>query len=149
MNGSDFIKSQLALRAWRDAFSEGLDGMRAVCHAFRNRANAGWWGGDWIQILAHHKDASSQIEPDSDDLPDPRVYSFQCLLQEIDGIFSGQTKDDITMPAQPAFQASMYRPALYYAKLNEISSEWFLENISRNTKDHSRVAVVGQLVFFS
>ena len=149
VTGAEFIKSQLALRAWRDAFSEGLDGMRAVCHVFRNRANAGWWGGDWIQILSHHKDASSRIEPDSDTLPDPRVYSFQCLLQEIDGIFSGAAKDDVTVPVLPTFTAGVYRPVLYYARLDQITNDWFLENISRKTAEHPRLAQVGQIFFFA
>jgi len=149
VQGSDFICGQLALAAWRDGFSEGLEGMRAVAFCVRNRVNAGWWNGDWVSVLAHHRDYSYRTELYDDTLPDPRVFSFQCLLQEINGIFSNQTKDDVTVPVQPSFVQNVYKPALYYAKLNEITNDWFLENISRNTAVHSRVATVGALTFFS
>lgn len=149
MTGSDFIKAEMARLAYHDAFSEGINGMLAVCFTLRNRVNLGWWGGDWISVLSHHRDYSYRVEPYPDTLPDPRVFSFQTLLQEIDGIFSGQRTDDITVPAQPSLQAGAYRPMLYYAKLDGITNEWFLENISRNTAQHSRVAQVGQLFFFS
>ncbi len=149
MTGSDFICGQLALRAWHDGFSEGLDGMRAVAHTVKRRVDAGWWGGNWVDVLAHHRDYSYRTEAYPDTLPDPRVYSFQCFLQEVNGIFSGQQPDNVTVPAQPSFVASAYRPALYYAKLNEITNDWFLEQISRQPQIHSRVAQVGALTFFS
>src|SRR6266481_297945 len=149
MQGTDFLCGQLALLAWRDGFTEGLSGMEAVCFVIRNRVNAGWWGGNWVDVLAHHRDYSYRTELYPDTLPDPRVYSFQYLLQEINGIFSGQRKDDVTVPNQPSFVASAYKPALYYAKLNEINRDWFLENISRQPQIHSRVAQVGALTFFS
>jgi hypothetical protein len=149
MTGSEFICGQLALKAWQDGFTEGLDGMRAVAFAIRNRVNAGWWGGDWISVLSHHADYSAKTEPYSTDLPDPRVYSFQCLLQEINGIFNNSAKDDVTIPAQPSFQAGVYKPVLYYAKLDEITNDWFLENISRRPDLHPRSAQVGQIFFFS
>ena len=134
--------------AYLDGFSEGLDGMRAVCHTLKNRNEAGWWGGNWTDLLSNHRMYSARIEPYPDTLPDPRIYSVQCLLQEIDGIFSGAQKDDVTVPANPSFQANVYKPALYYARLDLISNPWFLENISRNPA-HSRIAQVGQLFFFS
>jgi hypothetical protein len=134
--------------AYLDAFSEGLNGMLGVCFVLRNRVNAGWWGGDWIQVLSHHRDYSAKTAPYPDTLPDPRIYSIQCLLQEVTGIFSGSREDDITKPTSPTFKPSVYQPALYYAKLNEISNPWFLENISRNP-DHGRIAQVGGLTFFS
>src|SRR6267142_6342257 len=130
MNGSDFLKAELARFAYLDGFEEGLNGMLAVAFVIRNRTNAGWWGGDWSQVLSHHRDYSAYVEPYPDTVPDPRIYSFQCLLQEIDGIFSGQRTDDVTVPANPSFTASVYRPALYYARLDKISNPWFLENIS-------------------
>jgi hypothetical protein len=149
MDGSSFIKAEICRLAYLDGFSEGLNGMMAISFVLRNRVNAGWWGGDWVNVLSHHKDYSYRTEPYPDTIPDPRVFSFQTLLQEIDGIFSGQRVDDITVPVQPSFQPSAYPKALYYAKLDSISNPWFLESISRNTQQHSRVAQVGQLFFFS
>lgn len=148
MQGADFIKAQLARRAWLDANEEGLNGMMAVCFAYRNRQRAGWFGGNWVEILSHHRDASSRTEQDPETVPDPRVYSFQCLLQEIDGIFSGQRTDDITVAAQTVL-ATPASPALYYARLDRITSDHFLTEISRQPHVHPRVAQVGMLYFFS
>src|SRR6267142_72241 len=145
MQGSAFIDAQLARRAYIDGFEDGLTVIMAVAFVFRNRVNAGWFGGSWVDVLGHFRDSSSQTEQDPETLPDPRVYSFQCLLQEIDGIFSGQRTDDITVPTQPSFVASAYKPALFYGRLNRITNDWFLENISRNTAVHDRIAQVGAL----
>jgi hypothetical protein len=146
MNGSEFIKSILALRAYRDAGDQGLDGMMAICFVFRNRVNSGWWGGDWIQTLAHHLDASA-YKTESTSIPDTRNYAFQTLLQEIDGIFGGSSKDYITAPKESIL--AIPPRALYYAKLNEIDNPWFLETISRNHAEHHQIAQVGALTFFS
>jgi len=39
--------------------------------------------------------------------------------------------------------------AMYWCHLNEITNDWFLQNIVRRPDLHSRIAQVGQLVFFS
>lgn len=148
MNGAQFLQAQLALFAWRDGFSEGLNGMLAVAHTIRRRVEAGWWGGDWAQVLSHHRDYSSRVEPYPDEVPDPRIYSIQCLLQEIPKIFDGSAKDDITMPKESVL-ARPVAGALFYARLDLISNPWFLENISRKPNEHPRIAQVGQTFFFS
>lgn len=148
MNGSQFLQAQLALFAWRDGFTEGLQGMMAVAWTIKRRVEAGWWNGDWAQVLSHHRDYSSRVEPYTDEVPDPRVYSFQCLLQEIPKIFDGSAKDDVTVPKESVL-AKPVAGALYYARLDLISNPWFLENISRNPMQHPRVAQVGQTFFFA
>lgn len=148
MQGSAFIAAELARLAWLDANEEGLNGMMAVAFTIRNRVRAGWFNGDWISVLSNHKQYSARIEPYPSTLPDPRVYSFQCLLQEIDGIFSGQRADDITIAAQTVL-AKPANPALYYARLDQITSEHFLENIARQPDLHPRVAQVGMMFFFA
>lgn len=148
MNASQFLQGQLALFAWRDGFSEGLNGMLAVAHTIRRRVDAGWWGGDWTQVLSHHRDYSAYLEPYSDTVPDPRIWSVQCLLQEIPGIFDGSKKDDITVPKESVL-ARPAAGALYYARLDRITSEHFLNNISRKPELHPRVAQVGQTFFFA
>jgi hypothetical protein len=148
VNASQFLQGQLALFAWRDGFNEGLAGMLAVAHVIKRRVEAGWWSGDWAQVLSHHREYSAYIEPYPDTIPDPRVYSIQCLLQEIPNIFSGQTKDDITVPKQSVL-ARPAAGALYYARLDLISNPWFLDSISRKPNEHPRVAQVGQTFFFA
>lgn len=153
MTSADFTTAQLALRAWHDGKTEGLNGMLAVCFSFRNRIRKGWWNGNWAAALAHHREVSYKLEPDPDELPDPgKDYAFFLLLQQIDDIFSGRTEDTITVsqdslppPLSPQYVAPV---ALYWARLNEVTNPWFLENISRSP-DHKLVAQVGALSFFS
>lgn len=148
MTGSDFLCANLAMLAWRDGFSEGLNGMLAVAHTIKRRVDAGWYNGDWASILSNHKKWSARVEPYSEEIPDPRIYSFQCLLQEVNGIFNGSKQDDITVPAQSVLS----RPApgaLYYGRLDQITNEWFLNEISRKPELHPRVANVGMLVFMA
>ena len=122
--------------------------MLACAHVIKRRVDSGWWGGSWHDVLSHHRDYSAYKEPYPDTIPDPRIYSVQCLLQEIPGIFNGTTKDDITVPKQSVL-AHPVAGALYYARLDLIDREWFLENISRRPDLHPRVAQVGQLFFFN
>jgi len=148
VQGSSFIAAELARLAWLDGNEEGLNGMLACAFTIRNRVRAGWFSGNWIDVLSNHRNYSSKIEPYPDTLPDPRVYSFQCLLQEIDAIFSGQKTDDVTIAAQSVL-ATPAPLALYYARLDQITSEHFLTEISRRPEIHQRVAQVGMLTFFS
>lgn len=147
VNGADFIKAQIVRRAHADGFSEGLNGMLAIAFVLRNRVSRGWFNGDWVQVLNNTNQASSQLENSREVVPDPRIWTVQTLLQEIDGIFEGTRPDDVTV-AQRSVLATPPPPALYYARLNEITNPWFLENISRRPDLHPRIAQVGALSFF-
>lgn len=157
MLGENFVKAQLALTAWRDGKSEGLSGCLAVMFTIRNRIRAGWFNGDWIQVLAHHQDYAAVDRPYSSELPDPRNYLFSLVLQEVDGVFSGSREDDVTKVANPVsnstfrFQGQDSTPVpLYYARLDDPQiKESFLQNISQNHEQHKLVAQVGLLHFFS
>jgi hypothetical protein len=149
MQGSSFIAAELARLAWLDAHEEGLLGMLGVCFTIRNRVRAGWFSGNWVEVLSNHRTYSAKTEPYPDTVPDPRVYAFQCLLQDIDAIFSGQRVDDVTIPANPSFAIQAYKPALYYGRLDQITNPWFLENIARQPEIHPRVAQVGMMYFFA
>lgn len=122
--------------------------MKAVCFVVRNRIRAGFYGGDWAKILSNHAQWSSTREPPSSEIPDPREPAFRALLQDVTGIFTGQLEDNITVKEGGSALAVQPPVALYYAKLNEIDSPWFLENISRNTSQHRIIANVGALHFW-
>lgn len=146
----------LALQAYRDAETEGISGMVAVALVIRYRVRAGFYGGDWLQVLSHHQDYAAVHNPHTPDLPDPRHPSFSQLLQQIDGIFDGRREDDILVPNATmgpivSFDGQPERPVpLYYARLDDPNiGQWFLENISRNTDKHRLIATVGNLSFFS
>lgn len=152
MQTFEFVAAMLALRAYQDGFDDGLDCMRAVAFTIRNRARAGWWNGDYTEILNHHQDYSAYREPPRSDFPDPRIYSVQTLLQEINDILSGRTKDNVTIAQDSVFNTFNMgpkpAPALYYARLDKITNEKFYE-ISRDGVNHPRIAQVGMTVFFS
>lgn len=148
MNGSDFLTAQLALKGWQDGRNEGIAGMKAVCFCIRNRVRAGFYSGDWAAVLSNHQQWSATIEPPSPTIPDPRDPAFRALLQDVTGIFSGQLEDNITIMAGSALAVAP-PVALYYGYLDKITSETFLNDISRRFDLHKRVAQVGQLVFFS
>ena len=151
MTGVDFIAAQLALRAWQDGYQEGINGMLGVAFTIRNRVRAGWYGGDWIQVLSHHQEwSATSALPDPYLLPDLRIYSISGFLQEISGVVTGQRDDDITIKRDSlaTFKPGALPLALYYGHLDKIDREWFLENISRSP-EHKRVSNQGTLTFWS
>ena len=162
MNSQHFLMASLARQCWIDGRQDGSNGMRAVAFVWRNRALAGWYGGDWAQLLSHANDYAATINPEPFlEVPDPRGFAFQQVLQDIDGIFNGTTADGLTIKAGGGFaamdvggaQVVVKMPggipvAMYYARLNEINNPWFLEKIARDP-EHKRVAQIGTLVFFS
>jgi hypothetical protein len=154
MRGSEFICGQIALKAWQDLKDEGINGMLAAAFTIRNRVRAGWYGGDWVEVISNHRQWSARLEPYSDQLPDPRNFAFQCLIQEINGIYDGSRRDDITVMADESISArsifSQQAPkaVLYYGRLDQISNPWFLENIARRPDLHPRHAQVGMTYFF-
>lgn len=156
MLGEHFLKSQLALTAWRDGKDDGLSGMLGVCFVIRDRVRAGWYNGDWLSLLAHHREYSWTDAPYSDELPSTRNYAFDLLLKEIDGVFAGTRENDVTQPQEALstvfqFQNMAAKPvALYYARLSDPQIRpWFVENISRVVDKHRLIASVGSLSFFS
>jgi len=150
MDGSSFIKSHIATVAYTEGFRDGIDGMRAVCFALRNRFDACWWNSSWPELLNHYRDIYPRAYSRDEriEIPDPRIYSFQQILQEVDGIFDGTRKDDVTVPKETVLSKPA-SPVLWWARLNEIDSEEFLEQISRRPDIHPRVAVVGSMTFFA
>lgn len=154
MRGEDFIVGQLALKAWQDGHLEGLSGMRAVAFAIKARVAAGFYGGDWIQVLSHHREWSANPDSYSDELPDPRSRSFTLLLQDISQIFSGAQQNDVTIPADALSSviSIAQRPPepMYYAYLDGSPvTEWFRINVLERPDLHRRVANVASLNFWT
>lgn len=120
-----FIKSQLAIEAWRHGQRYGgSQCMLMVAHVIANRYRAGW--GEWLDIIARIPVFSARnLDEQPGGQPSLGDPNFVKLLQEIDGIFDGSRQD-------------MTRGALYWADLGEITRDWFLSEICRNPKDHPR-----------
>lgn len=152
MRDTHFITSILALKAWQDGKDEGLSAMMAISFVVRNRVRAGWYGGNWLEVLAHMPDVAAKLEPPTNELPDTRNYAFLQFMQIVDGIFSGATEDDITIKKDGEWRQvlSMAPPVvMYYARLDQITNPWFLQNIVRKPDQHQRISQVGQLFFFT
>lgn len=101
MTGIDFIKACAALLAWRDGSKEGFDGMLAVLFVIRNRAQAGWAGGDWLKIVEELSEENTLYYPDT------REPNFQRLLQWVDGVYDGTIEDKITNGAKYYYNPAM------------------------------------------
>jgi hypothetical protein len=156
MTGAEFLAAELARIAYIDGHEEGLKGMLAVAFTIRNRVNMGWMGSDWQKVLNSHTKWRAYNSIDVENVPDPRNFAFQNLLQEITGVFYGYKDDDVTVLKDPmgaaptiGVSAPHREIALYYGRIDKIDREWFIENISRNTEQHRVVAQVGLLHFWS
>lgn len=148
MTDADFICAHIARLAFYDGYSEGLDGMLAVACGIRNRVRAGWYNGDWIAVLSHHKEKSADLTPYPEELPDPKIRSIRFLLHEVTHIFNGSFVDKITVATDSVLSVAP-PPALYWGHLDRVTNGWFLENVCRKPDQHKRIAVVGALTFFT
>lgn len=135
MTAEQFIKAHLAAFAHREAAHHGgMDNMLAVAFVIRNRRLAGWFGGDWMELLKNSEQCAAAIYPKS--APDLREINFRMVLQQVDDIYSGLAQDRMT------------EGALYYAELNKVERDWFSKNILQDSQRHPRVATVGNVSFF-
>lgn len=162
MTGKSFLCGQLARLAFLDAGHEGLQAMLAVCFAVRNRVRAGMWNSDWASVLSHHADYSYTLDPYPNTVPDPRNYTFNQLLQQVDQIFDGSLEDSVTVASDPisnyirvggartgdAAISPSAPVVLYYAKSGAITNPWFEQNIC-NSPQHKMIASVGTMFFWS
>lgn len=134
MTAETYIKAQLAALAHREAaHMGGVNNMLAVAFVMRNRQRAGWFGGDWMEIIHNAYKVAAAIYPPS--APNLRDLSFRSFLQQVDDIYTGMAQDAMT------------EGALYYCELHRIERAWFHENILQHGQ-HERVANVGQVAFF-
>ena len=151
MKDTQFICSMLLLKCWQEARQEGVNGMCAVAFTIRNRIRAGWYGGNWIDVLSNLDKASAKLEPPTTEIPDTRPFAIMSFMQTIDNIFSGAQEDNITIKQGGEVQSMGIKVplAMYWGRLDQITNPWFLENIVRKPEQHQRIAQVGQLFFFS
>jgi len=134
MTPANYIRAQLAEHCFMEAgHMGGLKPMLAIAFIVRNRVRAGWYGGDWMQTIENHWQASSR-EPYERPRPSLRSPDFQQLLSRIDDIHTGMEPDEMTAEG------------LYYCELHLVDRVWFRDNILRKGEEHPRIANVGQMV---
>jgi N-acetylmuramoyl-L-alanine amidase len=123
----------LALATWREARSEGMDGMRAVMHVIRNRHLI--WRQDWDTVIAGRNQFSSMaVKGDSQLIlwPDDDAPVFRSILGLAVKVFDGLDADNTS-------------GALYYWNPKTATSPWFVDNVA---KAMPKVAVIGNHEFF-
>lgn len=134
--------------------------MLACAFAIRDRVRAGFYGGNWSDVLSRHDEWSSTLPNQDKSLPDPNNYAVRNMLQQIDGIFNGSQPNTITLAQDPISNYVTFtdsqrslspatNPPLYYGRLDQVTNPWFLEEICRKPEIHRRAAQVGMLVFFT
>lgn len=134
-----YIQSMLFHFAWQEGVLHGgSNNMLAVAFVIRNRVKAGWFAGDWLQVIAHSNDVVGTFKESAYNLiPDMRKPEIRQLMSKIPDIYSGLEPDRMT------------EGALYYGELASIDNKWFQENILSNLMVHKRVATVGPVSFFT
>lgn len=124
MTHDDLAKSMACLLAWIDGKRNGVNGMLAILHVIRNRSAAGAENGNWVNIVWEELDRKNSIAPDTRD-PD-----FQAILQHVDGVYSGEIKDNLTTGATH-----------YYDEMGD-PNLWAIRHDTR----YERCAKIGSLV---
>lgn len=136
MNADTFIKGRLAQFAIEEgARHGGTNNMVAAAFVMRNRVNAGWYGGEWMDVMLHAPErAGTRYTPWPINLRDSSV---RALLSRIDDIYDGSEEDRMT------------DGALFYGELHSVDNEWFKTNILKRREEHPLVASVGPVSFFA
>ena len=115
----DFVKSLVALEAWRQAKDFGQQPVLMVAGCLSNRQKLGW--GGWLEMLERlPKFSATLAQPNREKFPDIWDAAFVKILQAIDGIYDGSIGD-------PALGG------LYWADLSKgragVTNPWFQEKI--------------------
>ena len=137
MRQDDFVKSLLALEAWRQGKDFGQQPILMVLGCLANRQRLGW--GSWLEVVAKLPKFSATIaQPNREEFPDIWDQAFVKTLHAIDSIYDG----------------CIPNPALggvYWADLSQgrggITNPWFREKIL-NSPQHTAVANQGPFTLF-
>lgn len=130
----------LALCTWKEARGEGNDGLRAVMHVIRNRAIRWYakydhpihyavYAKNQFTSMSVPSDNQYNLEPKDDDAE----YTHCIVLSPVvlDGVDTDVTNG-----------------ALYYARLEFVTSGWFKTNIMERPDLHPIKATIGHQVFY-
>ena len=163
MTPEAYVRARIAEHAWTTAPADdrSYNVLKCIACITRNRVKAGWHGGDWLAVMdhealysyqslefqgaarlsanlpeLHRREAAMGLSPDLGD------RTFQKFLLDVDRIYDGQLEPDPS------------NGGLWWAQPNNITREWFLENITRkrnekNEPAHPPIANVGTIMVYA
>ena len=153
MTINDVQKAALALFVAKEVQDAGnLALMRGIALAIRNRVRAGMHDGNWLDVIEAAPDYAGNT-PFTD--ADPfrltvQNRALQMFARDIDGIFYGETRDELTDIFEGKSSEDGNRePILFWQFTNRPLRQWFVENIVRDTHNHKRRTQIGNVVFFT
>lgn len=125
-----------ALCAWREARSEGLNGMIMVLAVLANRVHSGQFG-DWIDVITKKNQFSSMsVLGDSQTVLYPlNTDAFRLLLLEAEKFRAGGAADPTN-------------GAIFYENPKVATSRWFIDNIRNRPDIHPVVAKTANHTFY-
>jgi hypothetical protein len=140
MNYATFERAQLARWAYLKAVHTGsLACMKAICYVLRNRVQAGWGEGLWLNVIENHCMMEGNEESGMRQPLDPADRLLQILVRDIDDIYLGLSADDTELVVQDA---------LYFQFIDRPPRQWFVEHIIRDPENHARIGQVGPIALF-
>ena len=142
MTPENFVKAQVAAFVYAEAAHlGGYDAMLAVACVLQNRVKRGWFGGEWLKVIANASDTTA-LEGGPLRKVETFTPEFRRLLQEIDDIFLGTFADTFTA-------GGLYYMDFCYTEHGQTVRPWFQEKILRDQENHHRIAQVSMLQIFS
>lgn len=135
MTEQGVILSELAIIAWSESEASGIDPALGIANCLKNRIEAGWFGGDWIELFQNLANSSANSASLARQYPDFRDLAIvKQYMPKIEQIFQGSGQD-LTFGAK------------YWCKLSTASAN-FVETVVRSA-NHKRTAQIGDFSFYS
>lgn len=136
---SDDLQS-LALCAWKEARGEGEDGMRAVMHVICNRAMKWYLNRE----EAIHKAVYAKNQFTSMSVPSDREFNLVPIANDRQYSYCVSMVEKVANGSDP----DLTHKALYYNNSKTATSEWFVNHIVNDPKNHPKVATIGKQAFY-
>jgi hypothetical protein len=145
MTLNDLQRAALALYAARKVGPKGsLDQMRAICHIFKNRAQAGW-ADNYLQLIEQQREFEGN-EPGGEGQLDLNDRRLQQIAKDVDDIYFGQADDEISRIC--ARQDKTKGPLLYWVFADRPPTRWFQQNIIAKPREHYQRGIIGLMYLY-
>lgn len=138
MTLTDIERAAAVMFAVKEAGPNGsLQQMKAICQVLRNRHKNGW-GESWLDVIEDAADKRGNPAPEGVRLSrsDRRL---QQLAREIDDIYFGNAADEVTEAVDTQ---------LFFVFIDRPITDWFTQNIIRQTKTHRNRAQLGFMMLY-